>query len=676
MIRIVFFIIQSSAFLPCIIINFEFMVGVNKLSLYFADRAIFQEITFIINKDDRIGLVGRNGAGKSTLLKSLAGIQKIDAGTISYPSDLKIGYLPQDMDFVTGKTVWDEVESAFQSTLAITEKIEHINQQLLEREDYESDDYLALLDDLAYLNEKLSFHGVDTMEAEIEKILLGLGFERIDFERQTDEFSGGWRMRIELAKILLQDSDLLLLDEPTNHLDIESIQWFEKFLKDYPAAVVLISHDRAFLDNLTKRTIEISMGKIYDYPVPYTKYISLRQERREHELAAYENQQKLIKDTEQFIDRFRAKATKAIQVQSRIKQLEKMDKIEIEKEDTSAMRFSFPPAPHSGKITLEAKDISKFYGDLKVFTKVNLTIERGEKVSFVGKNGQGKSTLSKLIVGEEPTSGTLQLGHQVKFGYYAQNQAEVLPQEKTVFEVIDDVAVGEVRKKIRTLLGSFLFSGDDIDKKVKILSGGERARLALCKMLLEPVNLLILDEPTNHLDIPSKDILKDALLRYDGTLIIISHDRDFLDGLTNKIYEFTSGQVKEHLGDINYFLHKKEAESISDWEKDKTKATTQLTSKKSTKTQNTYEEKKELRKKIKKIKNKLNKLESEIESLEFEISQFNKIFKNPETYSKEENNKALTAWEKTNNRLNQAMEDWERQQLLYEEVESTLEKLN
>jgi len=652
------------------------MVGVNRVSLHFADRAIFNEITFIVNKQDCIGLVGRNGAGKSTMLKSLAGLQKIDSGSISFPNDLSVGYLPQDMDFVSGRTIWQEAESAFESTLALNTRIEEINQQLSKREDYESESYLKLLDDLAELNEKLNLHGVDTMEAEIEKILLGLGFLRKDFDRQTEEFSGGWRMRVELAKILLQDADLLLLDEPTNHLDIESIQWFEQFLKNYKGAIVLISHDRAFLDNLTNRTVEISMGRIYDYPAPYTKYLKLREERREQEIAAYENQQKQIKQTEEFIDRFRAKATKAVQVQSRIKQLERMDKIEIEEEDTTAMRFTFPPSPHSGKITLEAENVGKSYGDNEVFSNVNFLIERGEKISFVGKNGEGKSTMSKLIVGEEEFSGSLKLGYQVKLGYYAQNQAETLPADKTVFEVIDDAATGEVRKRVRSLLGSFLFSGDDVDKRVKVLSGGERARLALCKMLLFPANLLILDEPTNHLDIQSKDILKDALLRYDGTLIIISHDRDFLNGLTDKIYEFTSGQVKEHLGGINYFLRKKEADSLKIWDGSPTTTNAKSEEKQihQADNQGSYEDKKQLKKAWRQAKNSLSKIENEIEQLENKISKYNEILKAPGAYQQEENKKVIKDWEEVNVKLEIAMSKWEEQQLRFEKAEAAVER--
>lgn len=653
------------------------MVGVNNVSLHFADRAIFNDITFIVNKLDRIGLVGRNGAGKSTMLKSLAGIQAIDSGSISFPNGLTIGYLPQDMDFVSGRTVWKETETAFGKTLSLQDRIDEINHELAVREDYESDSYLSLLDELAELNEKLNLIGAETMEAEIEKILLGLGFNRSDFERQTDEFSGGWRMRIELAKILLQKADLLLLDEPTNHLDIESIQWLEIFLKTYPGAIVLISHDRAFLDNLTNRTIEISMGKIYDYQAPYTKYLELRKERREQEIAAYENQQKQIKQTEEFIERFRAKATKAVQVQSRIKALDRMDKIEIEEEDTSAMRFSFPPAPHSGKVTLKVEDVAKNYDEKKVFAGVNFMIERGEKVSFVGKNGEGKSTMSRLIVGnEKATSGNIEHGYQVKVGYFAQNQAEILDPEKTVFETIDEAATGEIRKKVRTLLGSFLFSGDEVDKKVKVLSGGERARLAMCKLLLEPVNLLILDEPTNHLDIRSKEILKDALLRYDGTLIVISHDRDFLNGLTDKIYEFTQGKVKEHLSGINEFLRKKQADDVRTWEASPKGNSGSNKSHKNEKPESaqqlSYEEQKQLKKDAKKAKNKVSRLEGEISRLEKELEKYNELLKAPDAYTNPENKSVIEDWQNVNKQLEKAMQDWENAQLEAEELEQKL----
>ncbi len=652
------------------------MVGVNNVSLFFADRAIFNEINFIINKQDRIGLVGKNGAGKSTMLKALAGLQKLDSGSISLPNDLTVGYLPQDMDFISGRTVWAETETTFSETLSIQKKIEEINNQLAIREDYESDSYLKMLDDLTDLNEKLSLLGFDTMEAEIEKILLGLGFLKSDFQRQTDEFSGGWRMRIELAKILLKQSDLLLLDEPTNHLDIESIQWLEQFLQNCPGAVVLISHDRAFLDNLTNRTVEISIGRIYDYPAPYTQYLELRKERREQELAAYTNQQKQIKQTEEFIDRFRAKATKAVQVQSRIKALNRLERIEIDVEDTSAMRFSFPPAPHSGKVSLKASEVTKFYGEKEIFSDVNLTIERGEKVAFVGKNGEGKSTFSRLITGEELTDGNVELGFQIQIGYYAQNQAEILDKEKTVFEVIDEVAKGDVRTKIRSLLGSFLFGGEDVDKKVKVLSGGERARLALCKLMLEPINLLILDEPTNHLDIKSKDILKDALLRYDGSLIIISHDRDFLKGVTDKLYEFTNKNVKEHLGGIEVFLRNKSVDDFKEWEQEKVKKSDSSNKKKPENNNvNTYQLKKDLKKEIRTIQNKVNSAEKKIAEFENKIESFNEKLKEPDAYTKPENKDLISEWQKTNELLQLKMQEWESAAFDLEVKKEELENL-
>lgn len=654
------------------------MLGINQASLYFADRAIFDEISFILNKNDRLGLVGKNGAGKSTLLKAMAGLQKLDKGKVSYPQGYTIGYLPQDMDFESGKTVWEEAESSFQQSNQLQEKIDEINHQLAVREDYESDSYLQMLDDLAELNEKLNLLGVDSIEGNIEQVLIGLGFERDDFHRQTDEFSGGWRMRIELAKILLQNSDLLLLDEPTNHLDIESIQWLEVFLQDYAGSIVLISHDRAFLDNLTKRTIEISMGQIYDYKAPYTKYLELRQERREQQLAAYENQQKEIKQTEAFIDRFRAKATKAVQVQSRIKALERMDKIEIEEEDTSSMRFSFPPAPHSGKISLKIEEVAKSYGETQVFSGVDLMIERGEKISFVGKNGEGKSTLSRLIVGEEkPDHGNIELGYQVKMGYYAQNQAETLDPTKTVFETIDDAARGEVRKQIRSLLGSFLFQGDEVDKPVRVLSGGERARLALCKLLLEPVNFLVLDEPTNHLDIRSKDILKDALLRYDGSMIIISHDRDFLKGLTKKLCEFSKGEVKEHLGGIEEFLRKKQADDIRSWEADKGNQRSEIGNQKKHTQHNKSQPKsqneiRELKKSLKRESKKLEKLEGKISLIEKTLTEFNQKLKDPEKLSDEENQKLIADWQEKDRELKALMKEWEVQQVKVDELEKEM----
>ena len=648
--------------------TFALMVGVNNAVLHFADRAIFNSISFIVNKQDRIGLVGKNGAGKSTMLKALAGIQKLDSGAISFPTGLTMGYLPQDMDFESGRTVWEETETSFSTSLDIQSRIDEINHQLATREDYESDSYMQILDELTDLNEKLGLLGIDTMEAEIEKILIGLGFSREDFLRQTDEFSGGWRMRIELAKILLQQSDLLLLDEPTNHLDIESIQWLEDFLGTYPGAVVLISHDRAFLDNLTNRTIEISLGKIYDYGAPYTKYLEQRKERREQEMAAYTNQQKHIKDQEDFINRFRAKATKAVQVQSRIKALDRLDRIEIEVEDNSAMRFSFPPAPHSGKVSLRVDQVAKKYDDKIIFEDVSFSIERGEKIALLGKNGEGKSTMSRLIVGERYDSGDIELGYQVKIGYFAQNQSEILDPEKTVFETIDEAATGEIRTKIRSLLGSFLFGGEESDKKVKVLSGGERARLAMCKLLLEPVNLLILDEPTNHLDIRSKEILKDALLRYDGAMILISHDRDFLKGLTEKIYEFSQGKVKEHLGGIDQFLRSKKSDDIRVWEATKTIKSSAPDVKSKSNDPNAYKIKKDLKKKVRSQKNAVSRIEKSVLDLESELAKANEQLKLPDAYTNPKNKELVENWPKLSQQLELAMEQWEKEEARFEEL--------
>ncbi|MDG1475668.1 MAG: ABC-F family ATP-binding cassette domain-containing protein, partial [Vicingaceae bacterium] len=500
------------------------MVGINELTVNFGERYLFNKISFIINKSDRIGLVGKNGAGKSSLLKIIAGESESDGGNISMPSGFRVGYLPQDMDFAFGKTVMEEAKSVFKEVNGINEKIDKINEQLAVRTDYESDSYSEMLNELSDLNERIGLLGGFNIDSDCETILKGLGFSPEDFTRLTDDFSGGWRMRIELAKILLSNADVLLLDEPTNHLDIESIQWLEDFLKVYHGGVVLVSHDRAFLDGVTNRTIEISLGKIFDYKTYYTKYLSQRQERRDQQMAAYTNQQKQIQDTEKFIERFRSKASKAVQVQSRIKQLDRLDRIEIEEEDNASMQFSFPPAPRSGKVTVEANEVGKAFGDNQVFSGVNYFIERGKKVAFVGKNGEGKTTMIRALVGELEHEGELKIGHNVEMAYFAQNQAEELDKEKTIFETIDEAAHGEIRKRVRALFGSFMFGEEEISKKIKVLSGGERARVALCKLLLEPINLLVLDEPTNHLDIRSKDVLKQALKNYDGTLIVISHD--------------------------------------------------------------------------------------------------------------------------------------------------------
>jgi len=632
------------------------MLGVNDLTVSFGERYLFDGISFIVNKTDRIGLVGKNGAGKSTLLKIMASEQEPDSGTISTPADFTVGYLPQDMDFISGNTVIDETKSVFKEVNDINAKIDGINHQLATREDYESDSYLDLLNHLNDYNERLNVLGGFSIDADCETILKGLGFTPKDFTRLTDEFSGGWRMRIELAKILLTKSDVLLLDEPTNHLDIESIQWLEDFLKTYPGGVVLVSHDKAFLDNVTNRTIEITLGKVHDYKAYYSKYLELRKERREQQVAAYNNQQKQIQDTEKFIERFRSKASKAVQVQSRVKQLDKIDRIEIEEEDSTSMRFYFPPAPHSGKVVVEAINIAKSFGDKQVFKDVNFFIEKGKKVALVGKNGEGKTTMSKIIVGELEHQGELKLGHQVKLAYFAQNQAEELDKELTVFETIDKVAHGEIRKQVRNLLGAFMFGGEEADKKIKVLSGGERARVALCKLMLEPVNLLVLDEPTNHLDIKSKEILKAALKRYDGTLIVISHDRDFLDGLVTEMYEFTNGNVKQFLGDVYEFLKSKKVDSIKEFERKEK----QVAEQKSATSENklSYEERKNKDRELRKVENAVKKSEDLITKLEEKIKKINEQLLNPSTYSQELVDE-FTALKKE---LETAENDWEKAQ--------------
>ena len=548
------------------------MISVENLTVEFSAKALFDKVSYVINKRDRIALVGKNGAGKSTMLKIIAGWQEPTSGKVAIPKDVSVGYLPQHMIHNDDTTVKDEASKAFNRILDLQQRLEQLNVELCERTDYESEAYMALIEEVSHLNEQLDMQGGGNFDAEVEKTLMGLGFVRSDFTRSTNEFSGGWRMRIELAKILLQRPDVLLLDEPTNHLDIESIQWLEQFMAGYPGAVVLVSHDRKFLDTVTKRTIEISLGKIYDYKANYSTYVELRKERREQQLRAYQNQQKEIADTEAFIERFRYQATKAIQVQSRIKQLAKIERIEIDEEDTSALRLKFPPATHSGSYPIIMEGVGKSYGNHVVFSGVDLTLNRGDKVAFVGKNGEGKSTLVKCIMNEiTDYVGSLKLGHQVKIGYFAQNQASLLDETRTVFETIDYVAVGDIRTKIRDILGAFMFGGEASDKKVGVLSGGERSRLAMIRLLLEPVNLLILDEPTNHLDMRSKDVLKQAIKDFDGTVIVVSHDREFLDGLVDKVYEFGGGKVREHLGGIYDFLATKKMESLKELESQKSK---------------------------------------------------------------------------------------------------------
>ena len=542
------------------------MISINNLSVEFSAKSLFDNISYVINPRDKIALVGKNGAGKSTMLKIIAGLQKPTSGTVAVPQDVTVGYLPQQMVLEDTLTVKEEVRKAFSHIDRMQAQLDAMSAELAERTDYESDSYHDLIDRMTALTEQISMSGSDNCEAEMEKTLIGLGFVRSDFERPTAEFSGGWRMRIELAKLLLQRPDVLLLDEPTNHLDIESIQWLENFLATKAKAVVLVSHDRAFIDNVTNRTIEISLGKIYDYAVNYSHFVTLRQERIEQQMRAYQNQQKQIADTEQFIERFRYKATKAVQVQSRMKQLAKIERIEVDEVDTSHLSLRFPPAPRSGDFPLILENVGKAYGEHRVFDGCTFTIRRGEKVAFVGKNGEGKSTLVKCIMGEIPFTGSLKVGHNVKIGYFAQNQAQLLDGDITVFDTIDRVATGDIRTKIRDILGAFMFGGEASDKKVKVLSGGEKTRLAMIRLLLEPVNLLILDEPTNHLDMQTKDVLKQAIQQFDGTVIVVSHDREFLDGLVDKVYEFGGGRVRECLGGIYEFLEKKKISRLQELE--------------------------------------------------------------------------------------------------------------
>ncbi len=643
------------------------MISVEKLTIDFTGTPLFEEVSFLVNPKEKIALVGKNGAGKSTMLKVFAGMQQPSGGRVSMPRDFKIGYLPQHLLVQDDKTVMDEAKSAFGDVLDTQKRVDYLTQQLAERTDYESQEYSELIERLSIENERLTLMGADNMMSEIERTLLGLGFLRTDFSRPTSEFSGGWRMRIELAKILLKRPDVLLLDEPTNHLDIESIQWLETFLSQHCGAVILVSHDRAFLDAVTKRTIEISLGKIYDYNASYSKYVQLRKERREQQIRAYENQQKMIQDTEDFIERFRYKATKSVQVQSRIKQLNKLERIEIDLEDNSQLRLKFPPAPRSGNFPITIESLAKSYGEHLVISNVNISIKRGEKVAFVGKNGEGKSTLVKCIMQQLDYLGTLNIGHNVKIGYFAQNQASLLDEEKTVFDTIDHVAVGDVRSKIRDILGAFMFGGEASDKKVKVLSGGERSRLAMIRLLLEPVNLLILDEPTNHLDMRSKDVLKDALCAFDGTAIIVSHDREFLDGLVDKVYEFGGGKVREHLGGIYDFLQNKKIESLQELEKTKVIENTTPTAENISKSKLNYEASKELNKKIRKQEKLIAETESIIANLEAEIADLEIKLQNPD-FAADSTNFAL--YEKKKHTLEQKMYEWE---LLNEELE-TLQK--
>jgi ATP-binding cassette subfamily F protein 3 len=632
------------------------MVSVQDLSVSFGSFDLLTNISFLINDQDRIGLTGKNGSGKSTLLRIIAGIQGPTSGRIDMSREVTIGYLPQQMKVNDSTTVMNEVITAFSEITGLSGEIERCSSEITGRDDFESPDYLRLCDHLTVIEERFRFLGGDNYMAEAEKTLIGLGFERKDFDRLTRELSGGWRMRIELAKLLLQKPSLFLLDEPTNHLDIESIQWLETYLASYRGAVMLVSHDKAFLDNVTARTIEISLGRIYDYKVSWSKFVELRKERREQQIAAFRNQQKMIEDTEKFIERFRYKATKAVQVQSKIKQLNKLERLEVDEEDLSEMNLRFPPSPRSGTNVIEAEGLSKSFGDLIVLKNIDFRIHRGEKVAFVGRNGEGKTTFSRIIIGELNHEGSLKTGHNVKTGYFAQNQDELLNEDKTVFETVDDAAKGEIRTRIRDILGAFLFHGDDIDKKVKVLSGGERSRLALVRLLLEPHNLLVLDEPTNHLDMRSKDILKQALVKYDGTLIVVSHDRDFLDGITGKIYEFRNNTIKEYIGSIYDFLRKKKIDNLKELERKDIIAKENESDIVSVNKQK-YLEKKEFDRTLRKLRKRLEESEKEIENLELQIAGMDNHLSSPD-HSPAETHDFYLRYQDLKEKLNEEMNRW------------------
>lgn len=648
------------------------MISIEGLTVEFGANPLFDNITYVVNKRDRIALVGKNGAGKTTMLRIIAGLQEPTSGRVNRPKDLSIGYLPQQMQLSDTRTVMQEAEQAFAHIFELRSRVDCMNEELASRTDYDSDDYQELIERISTATEQLALAGSANYQAEIERTLMGLGFLRTDFDRPTAEFSGGWRMRIELAKLLLQHHDVLLLDEPTNHLDIESIQWLENFLATRAGTVMLVSHDRAFIDNVTNRTIEISLGKIFDYQVNYSKYVVLRQERLEQQQRAYENQQKQIQDTEAFIERFRYKATKAVQVQSRIKQLEKIDRIEVDEVDTSHISLRFPPAPRSGDYPVIADNVRKCYGEHLVFENATFTLKRGEKVAFVGKNGEGKSTLVKCIMGEIPYEGSLKLGHNVKIGYFAQNQASLLDGSITVFDTIDRVAVGDIRTKIRDILGAFMFGGEASDKRVSVLSGGEKTRLAMIRLLLEPVNLLILDEPTNHLDMRTKDVLKKAISDFDGTVIIVSHDREFLDGLVDKVYEFGGGRVREHLGGIYDFLEKKKLDSLRQLElstQSQSNKTKQSNLQEKSEAKVSYEERKEISRRIKKAERTVASIEEEIAGIEYAIDVVENKMTTPEGAA---DMKLYEEHASLKKQLDDAMIRWESCTEELEEIKSSL----
>ncbi len=648
------------------------MVSIDNLTVSFGGWDLFSNISFLINPKDRIGLVGKNGAGKSTLMKVIIGQQPASSGGISKNSDCTIGYLPQQMKVADTTTLIEETAKAFEQLLILEREISELTEEVTQRTDYESESYEKLLHRLNDKSDSFHILGGSNRDAEIERMLLGLGFKRKEFHKPTKEFSGGWRMRIELAKLLLKRPSLLLLDEPTNHLDIESIGWLEDYLKDYSGSVLLISHDRAFLDNVTNRTIEILLGKTYDYKASYSKYVELRAERRQQQIATYNNQQKLIEKTEDFIERFRYKATKSNQVQSRIKSLERLDRVEVDDEDLSTLNMKFAPAPRSGQIVAEIKNLGKSFEDKHVFSGAEVTIERGEKIALVGRNGEGKTTFIRLLLNEiAPTEGSLKLGHNVNIGYLAQNQDDLMDGDQTVFDTLDKVAVGDVRVRLRDILASFLFKGEDIDKKVKVLSGGERSRLAMARLMLEPYNLLILDEPTNHMDMRSKDILKYAIQQYDGTVIVISHDREFLDGVVDKVYEFRDGSMNEYLGGIYYFLEKRRIQNLRDIEiKDKAN-TTSDEGDKSTQGKLSYQQKKEAEKVIRKIQNQIDRSEERIMTLEDEVKEWDIKLSSPEEHGINlSDGSAFAQYEAIKKSLADEMHNWEQ---LNHELESTKE---
>lgn len=650
------------------------MISVDNLTVEFGGFTLFDGVSFVVNKKDRIALVGKNGAGKSTMLKIFAGLQSPTSGAISKPKEVTIGYLPQQMTLTDTRTVREEAETAFDHVRQLEETINRLNEELANRTDYESAGYQALIDRVTSLSEHYQMMGGNNYYAELERTLIGLGFKRSDLDRPTAEFSGGWRMRIELAKLLLRSPDVLLLDEPTNHLDIESIQWLETFIATRANAVILVSHDRAFLDNTTTRTIEIELGRIYDYRAKYSDYVVLRKERREQQLRAYENQQKMIADTEAFIERFRYKATKAVQVQSRIKQLDKVERIEVDEVDTAMLNLKFPPAPRSGSYPVIAEEMAKRYGDHLIFDHVTFTIHRGDKVAFVGKNGEGKSTLVKCIMGEiTDYTGKLELGHNVKIGYFAQNQAQLLDENRTVFETIDYVAQGDIRTKIRDILGAFMFGGEASDKKVKVLSGGERTRLAMIRLLLEPVNLLILDEPTNHLDMRSKDVLKDALKAFDGTVIVVSHDREFLDGLVDKVYEFGNQRVVEHLGGIYDFLEKKKMDNLRELERTTKATSTVVMDEEPSQNKLSYEARKEQSKAIKRQEKAVADLERRIAELESRIAEIETRLATPDGAA---DTALYEEYATAKRELSETMDQWTEQSMALDELRESMDDKN